>query len=140
LVPRSKPMKGKIGSYKELLGRQKQLKALLDAKKDLIRSDMELLRVETKPASDLLGALSHSARKRRLLAIGLGLVARRVFRNLVVMKTPWFVRPIVRYLDENSRLNFKMLIKRFRHRISSILQRNPGKATNEGVEIQKTEQ
>jgi hypothetical protein len=48
-------MKGKIGSYKELLGRQKQLKALLDAKKDLIRSDMELLRVETKPASDLLG-------------------------------------------------------------------------------------
>lgn len=64
-----------MGSYKELLERQKQLKALLEAKKDLIPSDIELLKVETKPASDLLGALSHSERKRRLRAIGLGLVA-----------------------------------------------------------------
>jgi hypothetical protein len=133
-------MKGKIGSYKELLERQKQLKALLEAKKELIRSDIELLKIETKPASDLLGSLSHSERKRRLLAIGVGLVAQKVFRKLVVMKTHWLVRPIVRYLDENSSLNFKTLIKRFAHRISSILQRNPIKAANEGVEIEKTEQ
>jgi hypothetical protein len=130
-------MKGKIGSYKELLERQKQLKALLDAKKDLIRSDIELLKIETKPASDLLGSLSHSERKRRLLAIGVGLVAQRVFRKLVVMKTHWLVRPIVRYLDENSSLNFKTLIRRFTHRISSILQRNPIKAASEDGEIEK---
>ena len=131
-------MKGKIGSYKELLERQKQLKALLDAKKDLIRSDIELLRIETKPASDLLGSLSHSERRRRLLAIGVGLVTRRVFRKLVVMKTHWLVRPIVQYLDENSKLNFKTLIKRFTDRISSILQRNPIEVAKEGGEIDKT--
>ena len=133
-------MKGKIGSYKELLERQKQLKALLDAKKDLINSDIELLRIETKPASDLLGHISDSERKRRVLAIALGLVARRIVRKLVVMKTPWLVRPIVRYIEENSRINFKMLIKRFRHRISSTLKRTPIKAANEGVEIEKAEQ
>jgi len=127
-------MKGKIGTYKELLERQKQLKALLDAKKDLICSDIEVLRIETKPASDLLRSLSHSERKRRLLAIGVGLVARRVFRKLVVMKTHWLVRPIVQYLDENSRLNFKSLIKRFGHRISSILQKNPIKTSDGGLE------
>ena len=133
-------MKGKIGSYKELLERQKQLKALLEAKKDLIRSDMELLRIETKPASDLLGRLSHSERKRRLPAIGIGLVAQRIFRKLVIMKTPWLIRPIVRYLDENSDLNFKTLMKRFTDRISSIMQKNPVKAANDGVEIEKTEE
>jgi hypothetical protein len=135
-----KTMKGKIDTYKELLERQKQLKVLLDAKKDLIRSDIEVLRIETKPASDLLGILSHSERKRRLLAIGVGLVARRVFRELVVMKAHWLVRPIVQYLDENSRLNFNTLLKRLGHRISSILQRNPIEVAKEGVEIEKEEQ
>jgi hypothetical protein len=130
-------MKGKIGSYKELLERQKQFRVLLEAKKELIRSDIELLKVETKPASDLLESLSHSERRRRLLAIGLGLVAQKVFRKLVVMKTHWLIRPIVQYLDENSTLNFKTLIRRFTHRISSILQKNPIKAS-EDVEIEKT--
>jgi hypothetical protein len=75
-----------------------------------------------------------------LLAIGVGLVARRVFRELVVMKAHWLVRPIVQYLDENSRLNFNTLLKRLGHRISSILQRNPIEVAKEGVEIEKEEQ
>ena len=133
-------MKEKIASYKELLDRQKQLKALLEAKKDLIRSDVDLLKAETKPVSDLLGSLSHSERRRRLLAVGVGLVGQRIFRTLVVMKTHWLVRPIVQYLDENSRLNFKSLIQRFSHRISSILQKNPIKAADEGAEIEEPEQ
>jgi len=133
-------MKEKIASYKELLDRQKQLKALLGAKKDLIRSDVDLLKAETKPVSDLLGSLSHSERRRRLLVAGASLVTQRIFRTLVVMKTHWLVRPIVQYLDENSRLNFKSLIKRFSHRISSILQKNPIKTPNEGVGLEETDQ
>jgi len=127
-------MKEKIASYKELLERQKQLKALLEAKKDLIRTDIDLLKAETKPFSDLLGSLSHSERRRRLLVASAGLVGQRIFRTLVVMKTHWLVRPIVQYLDENSRLNFKSLIKRFGHRISSILQKNPIKTSDGGLE------
>jgi hypothetical protein len=133
-------MIAKIESYKELLERQKQLKALLEAKKDLIRSDVELLKVETKPASDLLGSLSHSERKRRLLAVAIGLVAQRAFRKLVIMKTHWLVRPVIQYFDENSRLNFKTLMNRFMNRISAILQKNPIDATNEGAGIEKTDQ
>ena len=133
-------MKEKISSYKELLERQKQVKALLEAKKDLIRTDIDLLKAETKPFSDLLGSLSHSERRRRLLVASAGLVGQRIFRTLVVMKTHWLVRPIVQYLDENSRLNFKSLIKRFSHRISSILQKNPIKAADEGAEIEEPEQ
>ena len=132
-------MKEKISSYKELLERQKQVKALLEAKKDLIRTDIDLLKAETKPFSDLLGSLSHSERRRRLLVASAGLVGQRIFRTLVVMKTHWLVRPIVQYLDENSRLNFKSLIKRFGHRISSILQKNPIKTPNEGG-LEKTDQ
>jgi len=108
-------MKEKISSYKELLERQKQVKALLEAKKDLIRTDIDLLKAETKPFSDLLGSLSHSERRRRLLVASAGLVGQRIFRTLVVMKTHWLVRPIVQYLDENSRLNFKSRIKLFGH-------------------------
>jgi len=130
-------MKEKIASYKELLERQKQLNALLEAKKDLIRSDVNLLRAETKPVSDLLGSLSHAERRRQLLVGGVSLVTQRIFRTLVVMKTHWLVRPIVQYLDENSRLNFKSLIRRFSHRITSILQKNPIKAANEGAGIEK---
>ena len=133
-------MKEKISSYKELLERQKQVKALLEAKKDLIRSDVDLLKAETKPFSDLLGSLSHSERRRRLLVASAGLVGQRIFRTLVVMKTHWLVRPIVQYLDENSRLNFKSLIRRFSHRISSILQENPINTPNEGVGLEKTDQ
>jgi hypothetical protein len=40
-------MKIEIGSYKELLENQSQLRALLEAKKDLILSDVELLKIET---------------------------------------------------------------------------------------------
>ena len=110
------------------------MKALLEAKKDLIRTDIDLLKAETKPFSDLLGSLSHSERRRRLLVASAGLVGQRIFRTLVVMKTHWLVRPIVQYLDENSRLNFKSLIKRFGHRISSILQKNPIKTSDGGLE------
>src|SRR4029079_9342598 len=79
-------MKPKISSYKELLEHQGQLKALLEVKKDLMRSDVELLKIETKPVSDLFGDLSDSERKRRLLAIGVAFAAKTVLQKIILRK------------------------------------------------------
>jgi hypothetical protein len=133
-------MKERIGSYKELLERQKHLKALLEAKKDLIKSDIGVLKIETKPMSDLIGSLSHSERRNRLLAIGFGFVTQTVLKKLVLMKTHWLVRSALSYLDDNSRLNLKTLLKRFKNRVSSILKRNPIEAAGQAAQVEETEQ
>jgi hypothetical protein len=130
-------MKRKIGSYKELLEHQSQLKALLEAKKDLIRSDVELLKVETKPVSDLFGKLSDSERRRRLLTIGLGLAAKTVFKKIILKRAGRIVRFVAPYLAENSRFDLKTLMSRFKNRISSILKKSPMEANGIGAEYHK---
>jgi len=118
-------MKIKIESYKQLLEHQRQLKALLEAKKDLIRSDVELLKIETKPVSDLFGSLGDSKRKRRLLAIGVAFAAKTVFKKIILRKAGWAVRLVAPYFAENSRFDLKAVMSRFKHRISSILKKSP---------------
>ena len=118
-------MKPKISSYKELLEHQGQLKALLEVKKDLMRSDVELLKIETKPVSDLFGGLSDSERKRRLLAIGVAFAAKTVLQKIILRKAGWAVKLIAPYFAENSRFDLKALMSRFKNRISSILKKNP---------------
>jgi hypothetical protein len=118
-------MKPKISSYKELLEHQGQLKALLEVKKDLMRSDVELLKIETKPVSDLFGGLSDSERKRRLLAIGVAFAAKTVLQKIILRKAGWVVKLIAPYFAENSRFDLQAVMSKFKKRISSILKKNP---------------
>ena len=130
-----KDMKRKIRTYKELLAHQRQLKVLLEAKKDLIRSDVGLLKIETKPVSDLFGMLSDSERKRRLLAIGLGFAAKTVFKKIILMRAGWAVKVIAPYFAENSRFDLTMLMTRFKNRIFSLSEKIATEASDVGTNI-----
>ncbi len=123
-------MKRKFRSYKELLQHKQKLKALIEANKDLMRRDIELLKIDTKPASDFFGKLKRSERKQRLLAIGLGFVAKTVFEKIILMRVGWAIRLIAPYFAENSRFDLKTVMNRFKNRISSVLKKI-AKETNE---------
>ena len=135
-----KDMKVKIRSYKELLEHQERLKVLLDAKKDLIRSEVDLLKIQTKPMSDLFGKLSHAERKQRLLAIGVGFATKTVIEKIIMARVGWVVRLVAPYLAENSRVDLKKLMKKFIERTSSILKKSSTEADGLRADHEKPRQ
>jgi hypothetical protein len=130
-------MKLKIKSYKQLLKTKEQFKSLLEAKKDLIHSDIELIKIETKPLSDLLGKFSNSERKRQVIALAVAFGGKTVLKK-VISRTGVLGKLAVRYLAQKSHLDFNSFIKRFTKRISSILKKTPMEAAGAKAEHHST--
>ena len=133
-----------IQTYKELIEQKQKLEVLLHAQKELIRADVEELKVEVRPLSGVAAQVKKFTTRDKasfVLAITSDAIATMLVKKIIVARSGWLGKLVLPHLIRNYSSNFlKEQKDKFFHRIASILKHKNGtgqrrkKKENDGSE------
>lgn len=124
-------MNKKIESYNELVEQKQKLEALLYAQKQLIRADVEELKLQLRPLSGVAAYVKKfTTRDKTALLVSLSsdVLAQGLLKRVVLARSGWFMKTILPYFFRNFSSNFLNEQKdKFIDRIRAILKHTNGK-------------
>jgi hypothetical protein len=94
-------MKKTILTYDELLAERTRLEALLEAQKELIKIEMDNLKAELKPATNVLsfaGNFTQKTRSNPLLGMAVSLSTDILMRTFFLKKAGWAVKALMPFV------------------------------------------
>lgn len=89
-----------ITTYKELLDEKEKLHELLQARKQLIHADVEVIKSQLKPLSEIRAHVkSFTVRNaiRLALALNSDVITKKIFEKIIVSRGGWLTKVLVPY-------------------------------------------
>jgi hypothetical protein len=127
-------MNKKIESYNELVEQKQKLEALLYAQKQLIRADVEELKLQLRPLSGVAAYVKKfTTRDKTALLVSLSsdVLAQGLLKRVVLARSGWFMKTILPYFFRNFSSNFLNEQKdKFIDRIRAMLKHTNGREEN----------
>jgi len=127
-------MNKKIESYQELVEQKQKLEALLYAQKQLIRADVEELKLQLRPLSGVAAYVKKfTTRDKTALLVSLSsdMLAQGLLKRVVLARSGWFMKTILPYFFRNFSSNFLNEQKdKFIDRIRAMLKHTNGRQEN----------
>jgi hypothetical protein len=124
-------MNKKIETYKDLVEQKHKLEALLYAQKQLIRADVEELKLELRPLSGVAAYVKKfTTRDKTALLVSLSsdVLAQGLLKRVVLARSGWLMKTILPYFFRNFSSNFLNEQKdKFVDRLRSMLRHTNGK-------------
>jgi hypothetical protein len=102
-------MNKRIETYKELIGEKQKLEVLLKAQKELVRYDVQELKLQLKPISDAVDTIQKFITRDKteiLLNIGSDVAVNTLVKKLLLGRAGWLTRLIIPYFLSNYTSNF----------------------------------
>ena len=120
-----------IETYKELVDQKQRLEVLLHAQKELIRADVEELKLELRPLSGVVAYVKKfTTRDKTALLVSLSsdVLAQGVLKRIVLARSGWFIKTILPYFFRNFSSNFLNEQKeKFIDKVRAMLKHKNGK-------------
>ena len=124
-------MSNKIETYKDLVDHKQKLEVLLHAQKELIRADVEELKLELRPLSGVAARVKKfTTRDKTALVVSLSsdILAQGLLKRIVLARSGWLMKTILPYFFRNFSSNFLNEQKdKFIDRVREILKHRNGK-------------
>lgn len=95
---------GKFNTYKELIEEKEQLQQLLDAQKSLIRADVEEIKAQVKPLSEIRSHITKFTVPdviNLLLTLNSDVIFKKIFQKIVTARSGWVGKVLVPYFLKN---------------------------------------
>jgi hypothetical protein len=102
-------MSKKFTSYKELLEEKQQLEVLLEAQRQVIRYDVEEIKLKLQPVKETLEFVKRITTKDRsnlLLDLGSDIAINALVKNFILSRAGWFMRSVVPFFLKNYSSHF----------------------------------
>jgi hypothetical protein len=102
-------MSKRFTSYKELLEEKQQLEVLLQAQKQLIRYDVEEIKLKLQPVKEtfeFVKKITTRDRSSLLLDLGSDIAINTVIRNFLLSKAGWITKLVVPFFLKNYSSHF----------------------------------
>ncbi len=102
-------MSKKFTSYEELLKEKQQLEVLLQAQKEVIRCDVEEIKLKLQPVKEAVEFIKKITTKDRsslLLDLGSDIAINTLVKNFILSKAGWFTRLVVPFFLKNYSSHF----------------------------------
>src|SRR5215813_8992370 len=102
-------MSKRFTSYKELLEEKQQLEVLLEAQKQVIRYDVEEIKLKLRPVKDTLDFVKKITTKDNsslLLNIGSEIAINALVKNFILSRAGWLTRIVIPYFLKNFSSHF----------------------------------
>ena len=123
-------MNNKIETYKDLVEQKQKLEALLYAQKQLIRADVEELKLELRPLSGVAAYVKKFTTRDKtafLVSISSDILAQGLLKRVVLARSGWLMKTILPYFFRNFSSNFLSEQKdKFIDRLRAILKHTNG--------------
>src|SRR4026207_444657 len=97
-------MNKQISTYKELIEEKQNLEVLLKAQKELIRYDVEELKLQFKPVTDVVANIKKFTSRDKtefLVNIGSDIAVNTLVKKLILGNAGWLARMIIPYFMKN---------------------------------------
>ena len=97
-------MSKRFTSYKELLKEKKQLEVLLQAQKQVIRCDVEEIKLKLQPVKEALEFVKKITTKDRtnlLLDLGSDIAINTLIKNFILSRAGWLTKAIIPFFVKN---------------------------------------
>ena len=124
-------MNKKIETYKELIDQKQKLEVLLHAQKELIRADVEELKLELRPLSGVAAYVKKFTTRDKtalLVSISSDVLAQGLLKRVVLARSGWFMKTVLPYFFRNFSSNFLSEQKdKFIDRLRAMLKHSNGK-------------
>jgi|SRR5215471_14493941 len=124
-------MNKKIETYKELVDQKQKLEALALAQKELLRADMEQLKLELRPLSGVATYVKKfTTRDKTALLVSLSsdVLAQGLVKRVILARSGWLMRTILPYFFKNFSSNFLNQQKdKFIDRVRAMLKHTNGR-------------
>ncbi|HET9823994.1 MAG TPA: hypothetical protein VFP87_01605 [Chitinophagaceae bacterium] len=128
-------MNKKIETYKELIEHKQKLEVLLHAQKELIRADVDELKLELRPLSGVAAHIKKFTTRDKtalLVSISSDIIAQNIFKRMVLARAGWLMKTVLPYFIKNYSSNFlKEQKDKFIDRLRVILKHTNGKEDKE---------
>jgi hypothetical protein len=119
-----------VQTYKELIDQKQKLEVLLHAQKELIRADVEELKLEVRPLSGVAAQVKKFTTRDKaslVLAVTSDAIATMLFKKILIARSGWLGKIVLPPLLKNFSSNFlKEQKDKFFHRLGSILKHKNG--------------
>ena len=102
-------MSKRFTSYKELLEEKQQLEVLLEAQKQVIRYDVEEIKLKLRPVKETLDFIKKITTKDNsslLLNIGSEIAINALVKNFILSRAGWLTRIVIPYFLKNFSSHF----------------------------------
>jgi hypothetical protein len=102
-------MSKRFTSYNELLKEKQQLEVLLQAQKEVIRCDVEEIKLKLQPLKEALEFVKKITTKDRtnlLLDLGSDIAINTLVKNFILSRAGWFIRLVVPFFLKNYSSHF----------------------------------
>jgi len=102
-------MNKKIETYKDLVEQKHKLEALFYAQKQLIRADVEELKLELRPLSGVAAYVKKFTTRDKtalLASISSDIIAQGLLKRVVLARSGWLMKTILPYFFRNFSSNF----------------------------------
>jgi hypothetical protein len=102
-------MSKRFTSYDDLLKEKQQLEVLLQAQKEVIRCDVEEIKLKLQPVKEALEFIKKITTKDRtnlLLDLGSDIAITTVVRNFILSRAGWFIKLVVPFFLKNYSSHF----------------------------------
>ena len=109
MLLRARFMSKRFTTYKELLQEKQQLEVLLEAQKQVIRCDVEEIKLKLQPVKETLEFVKKITTKDRsnlLLDLGSDIAINALVKNFILSKAGWFTRLVVPFFLKNYSSHF----------------------------------
>ena len=119
-----------LQTYKELIDQKQKLEVLLHAQKELIRADVQELKLQVRPLSGVAAQVKKFTTRDKVslaLAVTSDAIATMLVKKIIVARSGWLGKLVLPHLMRNYSSNFlKEQKDKFFHRIVSILKPKNG--------------
>ena len=102
-------MSKRFTSYNDLLKEKQQLEVLLQAQKEVIRCDVDEIKLKLQPVKEAFEFIKKITTKDRtslLLDLGSDIAINTVVRNFILSRAGWFIRLVVPFFLKNYSSHF----------------------------------
>ena len=124
-------MNKKIETYKDLVDHKQKLEVLLHAQKQLVRADVEELKLELRPFSGVAAYVKKFTTRDKtalLVSVSSDMLAQGLLKRIVLARSGWLMKTILPYFFRNFSSNFLNEQKnKFIDKVQAILKHKNGK-------------
>jgi hypothetical protein len=130
-------MKKQLKTYNQLLEEKEKLHELLQARRQLIYADVDELKVQLKPLSEIRQHITKFTARDKLnlvAALGSDVILKNIFKKFIVARAGWIGKVVVPYFIKNYTPSFigeekEKVIKRIKALFRKITKKKKEKST-----------